>query len=120
MYIGEVSRRTGATPKAIRLYEELGLISAPKRRGKYRCFQETDVELIQVIKQAQRLGFTLAELKAMLDGETSCEDFPWEKAVGYVESKIETIMAEIGQLEKKKKELVAFAKILAEKDVANC
>lgn len=95
MYIGEVSQRTGATPKAIRLYESLGLIPVPRRKGKYRDFQEKDVELIQIIKQAQRFGFKLTELKEMLREEISCDDFPWEKAIVLVEKKVQNIISEV-------------------------
>lgn len=115
MYIGEVSQRTGATPKAIRLYENLGLIPVPERKGKYRYFQEKDVDQIQIIKQAQRLGFRLTELKEMLDQEISCEAFPWDEAIVLVEGKVQHITSEIEQLERQKMELVEFAKGLAEK-----
>ncbi|WP_447836124.1 MerR family DNA-binding transcriptional regulator [Aeromonas salmonicida] len=35
MYIGEFARLAGTTPKAISLYELMGLLPEPKRRGKY-------------------------------------------------------------------------------------
>jgi MerR family transcriptional regulator, copper efflux regulator len=115
MYIGEVAQRTGATPKAIRLYETLGLISVPERKGKYRYFQEQDVDQIQIIKQAQRLGFRLAELQEMLDQEISCDAFPWDEAIVLVEEKVERIRSEIEKLEKQKVELIEFAKGLTER-----
>lgn len=115
MYIGEVAQRTGATPKAIRLYETLGLISVPERKGKYRYFQEKDVDQIQIIKQAQRLGFRLAELQEMIDQETSCAAFPWDEAIVLVEEKVESIRSEIEKLEKQKVELIEFAKGLTKR-----
>ena len=39
MYIGEFARLAGTTPKAIRLYEQLGLLPEPRRRGKYRVYR---------------------------------------------------------------------------------
>ena len=57
MYIGKVSELTGATPKAIRHYEAIGLIPPPKRLGKYRHYSEKDVRLISMIKHAQKYGF---------------------------------------------------------------
>lgn len=115
MYIGEVSRRTGASPRAIRLYETLGLIPVPEREGKYRCFQEEDVDKIQIIKQAQHFGFKLAELGKMLSEETSCKDFPWEKAIILVKQKIQNVTIEIERLNKLKMELAAYIKILSKK-----
>lgn len=43
LYIGKVAEMTGASRKAIRLYESLGLISAPRRKGQYRIYSERDV-----------------------------------------------------------------------------
>ncbi|MDP2094330.1 MAG: MerR family transcriptional regulator [Hydrogenophaga sp.] len=69
MYIGELSRRSGASRKAIYLYEEMGLIPCPLRQGNYRVYEPEVVEYIQTIRCAQSLGFKLAELaEAMPDG----------------------------------------------------
>ena len=51
----------------------------------------------------------------MLEEETSCDDFPWDKAISLMEEKIQDIASEIMQLEKQKMELVEFTKVLAEK-----
>ncbi|MFQ2165507.1 MerR family DNA-binding transcriptional regulator [Aeromonas hydrophila] len=39
MYIGEFARLAGSTPKAVRLYEQLGLLPEPRRRDKYRAYR---------------------------------------------------------------------------------
>lgn len=62
MYIGKLSKLANVSCKTIRLYEQLGLLPTPKRRGNYRVYQEQDVVLIQTIKCAQSLGFKLSEL----------------------------------------------------------
>ncbi len=116
MYIGEVSKRTGATPKAIRLYEALGLIPVPERKGAYRNFHEQDVELIQIIKQAQQLGFKLSEMKALLHKEASCQNFPWHLALRLVREKIEKISSDIARLELQKQELTKFTELLSAKN----
>lgn len=66
MYIGEASKRSGLTIKAIRFYEKIGLISAPKRAGRYRVYQESDIELLILIKEARALGIPLARLKQVI------------------------------------------------------
>ena len=76
MYIGQVAKLTGATPKAIRLYERIGLIGAPRRNGRYRVYTAGDVQLIGVIKRAQSLGFRLAEMKTLVQGRSSSLH-PW-------------------------------------------
>ena len=66
MYIGEVSKRTGLSVKAIRFYEEKGLIREPLRSGRYRIYQETDIDLLLLIREAKELGVTLSQLKGVI------------------------------------------------------
>jgi DNA-binding transcriptional MerR regulator len=66
MYIGEASKKTGVSIKAIRFYEERGLIRQPERIGKYRVYQETDIELLILIKEAKELGVTLTQLEGVI------------------------------------------------------
>lgn len=66
MYIGEISRKTGLSIKAIRFYEEKGLIRQPERVGRYRVYKETDIELLVLIKEAKELGVTLSQLKGVV------------------------------------------------------
>ncbi|MFC1235121.1 MerR family transcriptional regulator [Vibrio sp. F74] len=72
MFIGEVSKRTGLSIKAIRFYEEKGLIRSPLRQGRYRVYTDTDIEILSLISEAKKLGVTLARLKNVIvyhDGE---------------------------------------------------
>lgn len=71
MYIGQLSKRSGASRKAIYLYEELGLIPTPVRQGTYRVYPPEVVGLIQVIRCAQSLGFRLSELAEALRDTTA-------------------------------------------------
>jgi DNA-binding transcriptional MerR regulator len=66
MYIGEASKKTGLSIKAIRFYEEKGLIRSPERIGRYRDYQETDIEILILIREAKALGVTLSQLKGVL------------------------------------------------------
>jgi DNA-binding transcriptional MerR regulator len=68
VYIGELAKRTSATPKAIRLYESLGLLGAVARLGVYRVYQEKHVNQVRLIKQAQAMGFKLADVAPALQG----------------------------------------------------
>ena len=65
LYISELSRLSGASPKAIRLYESLALLHVP-RRGQYRWYNQQHVAFVQLIKEAQRLGVLLAEIQALV------------------------------------------------------
>ena len=66
MYIGEASKLTGLSVKAIRLYEEKGLIRTPLRSGRYRTYNKTDIEILKLIAESKRLGVTLASLKDVI------------------------------------------------------
>lgn len=65
MLIGEVSRATGLSCKAIRLYEELGLIR-PARAGRYRHFSAADLELLLLIREARQLQIPLQRLRTAI------------------------------------------------------
>lgn len=67
MFIGEASTQSGATIKAIRHYENIGLLLDIKRQGIYRVFDVDDVLTIKFIKMAQIAGFKLTELKSILN-----------------------------------------------------
>lgn len=65
MLIGVASARSGASIRAIRLYETLGIIDTPQRQGKYRVYNAQTVEILRCIKEAQRLGFTLKDILSL-------------------------------------------------------
>lgn len=70
--IGDVAKLAGTTPRTIRYYEELGLLSgAPERpSGGHRLYTAAEVErLREVIRLKQLLGVTLDELKDLLTAE---------------------------------------------------
>ncbi len=112
MYIGEVSKRTGASPKAIRLYEKLGLIPIPDRKGKYRYYKDSDVDLIKVIKESQRVGFKLSEMQALFNEDISCGVFPWDKAIVLAKEKMQSLNQEIKKLENLDTELKKLVTVL--------
>ncbi len=66
MRIGELASRTGVTPKAVRYYERLGLVEAARTRSGYRDFDDAAVEVIQMIRNAQRLGVKLSEMDEII------------------------------------------------------
>lgn len=109
MFIGETARLTGATPKAIRLYEQLGILRPPVRRGRYRLYSAADVARIQLLKEAQHLGFSLAEIRDILAGDVSCDRIPWDRVHALVASKLQRIDHELARLGEQREALHAFA-----------
>ncbi len=105
MYIGEVSKITGASVKAIRLYHEMGLLPNLKRAGKYRVFSEDEVRLIKVIKQAQAAGFTLSEIKAIIRNRGGSSTISFSLVQEMINKKEKDINEEINKLRRKQERL---------------
>lgn len=66
--IGEVARRTGIRPSALRYYEEAGVLPAPGRVSGRRCYDADVIRRIGVLRFAQQAGFTLQEIKTLFHG----------------------------------------------------
>ena len=68
MRIGSVATQAEVNVQTVRLYERLGLLKKPTRRPSgYREYTEDAVMAIRFVKQAKGLGFTLTEIKSLLD-----------------------------------------------------
>jgi len=99
MYIGEASKKTGVSIKAIRFYEERGLIRQPERIGKYRVYQETDIELLILIKEAKELGVTLTQLEGVITYNNSKVD--WGKIKIFLREVREQLINQIDDIKAK-------------------
>ena len=64
--ISELSKSFDITPRAIRFYEDQGLLS-PLREGTRRVYQEKDRVRLRLILRGKRLGFPLSEIKEIFD-----------------------------------------------------
>ena len=72
MSIGEVARRAGIRPSALRYYEGVGVLPAPEREnGRRRYDGEVLREVLDrmaVVRVAQQAGFTISEIRTLLNG----------------------------------------------------
>lgn len=100
MYIGQVSKRTGASPKAIRLYESIGLLTHIERRGKYRIYKESDVRLITLIREAQSLNISLANMQQLGIGQ---QQVRWASVIHLLQEKLSILDKEVATLRATKK-----------------
>ena len=98
MFIGRLARLTGCTPKAIRLYETLGLIQAPQRSGRYRVYTPHHLAMVHLIRRAQQAGFKLAEMKPLLDAKQALQAFPLDLANQAVDAKRQQVQQQIAEL----------------------
>jgi Hg(II)-responsive transcriptional regulator len=105
MKIGGVAKRSGVGIETIRFYEREGLLQEPERRPSgYRQYDESTIDRLEYICQAKELGFTLAEIRELLELSFAVHD-------GCVhirqraEAKITDIEDKIRQLQKMKRSL---------------
>ncbi|WP_327368006.1 MerR family transcriptional regulator [Streptomyces sp. NBC_01217] len=91
MQIGEVATRTELSLRTIRHYEETGLvIPSARSQGGFRLYTEADVQRLMVIRRMKPLGFTLDQMRELLeatdrlDGEDALDAGEREALLGRV------------------------------------
>ncbi|MFF5158282.1 MerR family transcriptional regulator [Streptomyces sp. NPDC000348] len=68
MQIGEVAARTELSLRTIRHYEEAGLVTPSARsQGGFRLYTDADVQRLMVIRRMKPLGFSLEQMRDLLD-----------------------------------------------------
>ena len=76
--IGQLAQRTGANIETIRYYERIGLLPVALRQGRYRSYESTDVGRLGFVRRSRELGFSIKEVRALLDlaagGHRSCAE----------------------------------------------
>ena len=77
MRIGELAERAGISAKAIRYYEQIGIMTPPERSASgYRAFDEAALGRLGFVRAAQALGLTLGEIRQIIafrdNGQAPC------------------------------------------------
>jgi DNA-binding transcriptional MerR regulator len=67
MRIGELGRRAGVSTRALRHYEQLGLLSARRLANGYREYDEHDLAMVAEIRSLVGLGFALEETRPFVE-----------------------------------------------------
>ncbi len=106
MKINEVERKTGLTKKAIRLYEDRGLITVSRSENGYRDYSESDIRILEQIKLLRTAGVSVTDIKLLFSGMLSLDDI--------IEKRKKEIDAESGL----NSERYAFCETLAQR-IAN-
>jgi Zn(II)-responsive transcriptional regulator len=105
---GELARSGQVNPETIRYYERSGLLPLPQRsEAGYRLFAPAAAQRIRFIKRAQAVGFSLDEIRALLDlkfgADATCGDVR-----GMVDTKISDIDQKIAALQAMRDELTVL------------
>ena len=66
MKVGELARKTGKSVRAMRLYEEMGLLTPARSEGNFRLYGPDDVARVYWIAKLQALGFSLPQIQGLL------------------------------------------------------
>ncbi|WP_319420473.1 heavy metal-responsive transcriptional regulator [Pleurocapsa sp. FMAR1] len=106
--IGELAKQTGLAVGTLRYYSDLGLLQ-PVHRGDngYRYYSQDASQQVEFIKKAQALGFTLEEIKQILNVRDRGEK-PCSLVQSLLDSKIEQIQIQIRRMTLFKAELEEY------------
>lgn len=108
--VGVLAKETGINIETIRYYENIKLLPKPKRKeSRYRVYDVDDLARLKFIVRAKELGFTLKELKELLnlkiESTSTCSDVKH-----LAEGKIKTVDEKIRDLKSIKKHLGILVK----------
>ncbi len=107
MKIGEVSRASGVGIETLRFYERSGLLGKPARtRSGYRVYRESILERLEFVKKAQTLGFSLEEIRRIIE-ENKAGKCPCAKVRENVRERLKEIDERLRDLRRYRNELAA-------------
>ena len=99
--IGNLARRTGLTPSAIRFYEDKGLLQSHRTGGNQRRFLRSDIRRLSFILIVQKLGLSLDEigehLRSLPQGRTP-SSFDWWKISEAIRESLDRRIAQLQSL----------------------
>jgi DNA-binding transcriptional MerR regulator len=108
MKIGELAKMTGISPSRIRFYEAEGLLPRPSRQGNgYRTYSAQAADLLKIIDNAQRTGFSLEQIRRFLPQPQKQWDH--EGLIQSLNTRIAEIETMQKQLEENKQVLLSLA-----------
>lgn len=108
--IGKVATQAGVGVETIRFYEREGLIEEPARRASgYRQYEPTVVDRIRFIRHAKALGFTLREIRELLELRFE-PDSRCDEVLELAEAKISDIDERIRKLRKMRRTLAGLTR----------
>ncbi|MEZ4752083.1 MAG: MerR family transcriptional regulator [Bdellovibrionota bacterium] len=117
MTIGKLAQAAGVGVETVRFYERKGMIRRPPKRGAYRYYSEEEASRIRFIKRAQELGFTLREVKTLLDLQSK-RTITGGEVRKKADEKISEIQEKIRDLKQMESSLKKLARVCGEGEQA--
>lgn len=107
MRIGELAERAGVSTRALRYYEQQGLLRARRGPNGYRQFDQSDLRLVAEIRSLLATGFTLEDARPFVDCLRSGHEAggACPESVAVYRRKLAEIDAEIGTLVRRRAEV---------------
>jgi DNA-binding transcriptional MerR regulator len=109
--ISELAREFDITPRAIRFYEDQGLL-APRREGQRRIYSPRDRTRLKLTLRGKRLGLTLSEIRDLIDMyEPGRDERPQlERFLAVLEAHKASLLQQQADIEAQLSEIKAFEK----------
>ena len=97
--IGELAGACGIKPDTLRFYEKNGLLNPVNRSPKgYRLYSEEDAQQLRFILRAKAMGFSLSDIRELLNIEASRSDWVCADVKGMVEAKVGELQTKIDEM----------------------
>ena len=120
MLIGDLATRAGLSAKAIRFYEQAGLLPRPPRTpGGYRDYPPGAVDRLAFVRHAQAAGFTLADIRSVLVIRDSGQA-PCQHVSGLIGEHLAQVDRRIAELTRARDALKDLQRRAAATDPADC
>jgi len=115
--ITDVCKLFNLTPRTLRYYEEIGLLTPKRNRANHRIYCKKELAKIKLIERGKRYNFNLDEIKEMIllfdidrSGATQLE-----RTIEYGREKVKEIDQRIVELEQIKREILLLERRFSEK-----
>ncbi len=120
MQIGELAQQVGVSTKALRFYEQAGVLAEPPRRPSgYRDYDQTALARLRFVKGAQAAGLTLAEIVQIV-AVRAAQGPPCTHVVGLLDRHAADLDRRITELASARDEVERLRERAAGLDPADC
>ena len=119
--IGDLAKETGVAAQTVRHYEAIGLISKSLRtEGNQRRYDKTHLESLGFIKHARELGFSLEDIRELIDLERKNEEADCKTVTKIVSRHLLNVKERIKALKSLEKEMTRMLEACPHSKLEDC